>query len=94
MDAASILSELKARGYTYTAIANLLDFSCMHVSMVARRQRTNHRVATAIATALGKPIKSVFPDVQAYHRPYQPKDELNRELAAKLAEQNLIQRCA
>lgn len=84
MNAESIREQLKLRGYNFTRIANVLGVSQNYVGMVAARKRTNHRVAIAIATALEKPVRLIFPDVPMYHGPVMSDDEREAELARKL----------
>ena len=94
MDSTAIRQELRARGYSYKAIADCLDYTCEYVSMVACRKRTSHRVAAAIAAAVGRPASEVFPDIKAYHPPYVSQSDRNRELARRLEQHGLVQRCA
>ncbi len=94
MDVDRIREQLKARGYNFTQIANVVGFSSNYVSSVARRMRQNHRVAIAIATALEKPIDRVFPDVPMYHGPVMTTRQREEALARQLEEQGVIRRSA
>lgn len=87
MDASQIRIALISKGLNYSVISNILDVSKTSVSCVAHRTRTSHRIAVAIATALDKEIKEVFPDVPDYHRPFMQrsqKEDANRKLESKL----------
>jgi len=94
VDVDRIRERLKARGYTFTQIANVLNVTPNHVSAVARRTRKNHQVAIAIATALEAPVDRVFPDVPMYHGPILTPEERQQLLARQLEEQGIIRRSA
>ena len=69
MDSSEIRAELKAKGLNFSMIAEALEVSPQHVSRVARRKENSRRVALALAKAIGKTVKSVFPDKPEYARP-------------------------
>lgn len=94
MDADRILDLLTDKGYNFTRIAKILDFSPPYVSSVARRTRHNHRIAIAIATALEKPVDHIFPDVPLYHGPLKSDEERDLDLALRLQEQGVIRKSA
>ena len=92
MDTKRIQTLLKLRGYNFTRIANVVDFSPAQVARVAKREHINHTIAIAIATALSQPIKKVFPDVPAYHG--QVLDSAARENALAIKIKDTLSRVA
>lgn len=75
MDAQHIRGELLKKGLNFSKIANMLEVSANAVSKVAKRERTSHRIAVAIATALDVDVSTVFPETPSYHRPYMDSSE-------------------
>ncbi len=94
MDSERIRGLLANNGYNFSRIAKVLGISPTHVSLVVRRTRQNHRVAIAIATAIGKPVDTVFPDVPLYHGPLKTDEERDQELAKALEAKGVIRRSA
>lgn len=64
MHPADIQSELKKKGITQRAIAQKLDVSEFHVSAVINNptERQSDRVMRAIAKAIGRDHREVFPE--------------------------------
>lgn len=58
-------AELMRRGVTQTAIAERLGVHLSHVGHVVNDRRRSVAVEQAIAEAIGKPVKKVFPQVAA-----------------------------
>lgn len=94
MEGQRILDKLKLQGYNFTLIAKVVGVSTNLVSQVAHRKRHNYQVAVAIATALGKPASSVFPDIPMYHGPYMTERDREIALARKLDNIGAIRRSA
>lgn len=67
MDRDQIKQELKANGCSFAIIAKVLDKAPSQVSAVASGSQTSREIAEAIAKALEKPIKTVFPNTTSYH---------------------------
>ena len=67
-----ILQALRSKGLTTLVVAEALDCTPQHVGMVIARKRESTRIAHGIATALGKPVTEVFPDVDKYRRHREP----------------------
>ena len=86
MQSDDILKALKSKNLNYSLVADALgDVKPPHVSAVARRKAQSLRVATALAKAIGKTVKTVFPDMPAYHdKPSRNEriSQLRKELAA------------
>lgn len=83
MDNTEIKKELAKRGFDYSMLAAALQKSPSLVSKVAARKARSQVVAQAIAKALGKPIETVFPDIEAYHIPA-VNAELRKQKQAEL----------
>lgn len=94
MNADRIREALNRRGYSLTRIASILGYSPGLISMVISRKRLNHRIAIAIATAVGKSVETVFPEVPLYHGPLMTDAERDLELVRLLQEQGIIRRSA
>jgi len=69
MDRDQIKQELKAKSCSFAIIAKVLDKAPSQVSAVANGSQTSREIAEAIAKALDKPIKTVFPKTTSYHAP-------------------------
>lgn len=94
MNAERIRQLLGQHGYNLSRIAKLLDLAPSYVSLVIGRKRQNHRVAIAVATAIERPVDSVFPDVPLYHGPIKTAKQRDEELAQRLQTQGVIRRSA
>lgn len=94
MDAKRIRELLHAKGYNFTRIAKVVGMSDVYVAMVADRKRHSHLIAVAIATAIGRPINQVFPDVPQYHEPFLTNEQKEEALRLKLQSQGFIRRSA
>lgn len=94
MDAIRIRELLKDKGYNFTRIAKAMGMSAEYVAFVAHRKRQSHSIAIAIATAIGKPVDLVFPDVPLYHEPFLTDEERENVLVEKLEKQGVIRRSA
>lgn len=94
MDAKRIRELLKRKGYNFTLIANVVGMSPEYVALVASRKRQNHSIAIAIATALGRPVDQIFPDVPLYHEPFLTAEQREDMLAQELKRQGVIRRTA
>ncbi|HDZ10047.1 XRE family transcriptional regulator [Pseudohongiella sp.] len=94
MNTERIRELLGQHGYSLSRIAKLLDVQPSYVSLVVARKRRNHRVAIAIATAIERPVDSVFPDVPLYHGPLTTAEQRDAELARRLQSQGVIRRSA
>ena len=94
MDAKRIRELLKNKGYNFTRIAKVVGMSPEHVALVANRKRQNHAIAIAIATAVGRPVNVVFPDVPLYHEPYRTDEQREDILARELQNRGIIRRTA
>ena len=83
MDAPQIQQALKEQGLTYTDVGEALGVTANTVVAVVHRRGTSRRVARGIAVAIGKPVKSVFPDKPQYHRDRKKAvADLKKKLAA------------
>lgn len=83
MEAEAIKQALRAKGFTFAMIGEVLRVNANVVSAVCYRRTTSHAVAQAVAKALEKPIHDVFPDVPSYAKPSLPR---GAERIAKAAE--------
>ena len=54
--------ELKERGITQRAIAAKLGQSEMHISYIIHKHRVSDRAMRAVADAIGKDVRAVFPE--------------------------------
>lgn len=63
--------ELRFAGYSQKCIAEQENVSEMFVSQVIRGKSVSRRIMTAIAKAIGKDIREVFPD---YFNPEEDQD--------------------
>ena len=57
--------ELMKRGVTMASIAKKLGVHFSHVGHVVNDRRRSPEVEKAIAEAIGKPLKKVFPEIAA-----------------------------
>lgn len=62
MHPADIQAELKKRGITQKQIALELEVSEFHVSAVINKERPSDRVMRAVAQAIGRDHREVFPE--------------------------------
>jgi len=62
MHPADIQSALKKNGITQKAIAQKLGVSEMSVSIIIHRHRTSDRIMRAVADAIGRDHRQVFPE--------------------------------
>lgn len=61
----NIKAFLVLAGVTQSEIARSLDISVGSVNDVITGRRNTHRIRLAIATAIGKPVKKIWPDKAA-----------------------------
>lgn len=59
---------LAARGLNLAMIAEALEVTPVAVGQVTARKTTSRRIAAAVASALGRSLADVFPDIQSYRR--------------------------
>jgi len=81
-----IRDALVAQGLNLAMIAEALEVSPVAVGQVTARKTTSRRIATAVASAIGRPIADVFPDVESYRSTPRPVSRQARlqELKASL----------
>lgn len=67
MNKKEIRDALKKKGLNFTIVADALEVKPRTIIAVCDRTCTSRRLGKAIAKALGKNVKDVFPDVSSYH---------------------------